>query len=120
MWFFPSFSHAAVEKQVCHVRWADIRLCASCARVAWVDVSVQMCFVLEKKSWYTLPETKIARENRLSTEESSRSIIHFQVRTVSFREGKCGIMDDVCFFFNGWVFLKLTGNWASKIFWLVS
>ena len=36
---------------------------------------------------YTLPETNIAPENRSSQKETSIPTIHFQVRTVSFREG---------------------------------
>ena len=35
----------------------------------------------------TLPETNIAPEDRPSQKETSIPIIHFQVRTVSFREG---------------------------------
>ena len=37
--------------------------------------------------WFTLPETNIALENRLSQKETSITTIHFQVRTVSFRGG---------------------------------
>ena len=37
--------------------------------------------------WFTFPETNIAPENRPSQKESSIPTIHFQVRTVSFREG---------------------------------
>ena len=36
---------------------------------------------------FTLPETNIAQENRPSQKETSIPAIHFQVRTVSFREG---------------------------------
>ena len=36
----------------------------------------------------TLPKTNIAPENRPSQKETSISTIHFQGRTVSFREGK--------------------------------
>ncbi len=35
----------------------------------------------------TLPETNIAHENKPSQKETSIPTIHFQVRTVSFREG---------------------------------
>jgi len=35
----------------------------------------------------TLPETNIAPENNVSQKEMSLPTIHFQVRTVSFREG---------------------------------
>ena len=37
---------------------------------------------------FTLPETNIAPENRPFQKETSISTIHFQVRTVSFRECK--------------------------------
>ena len=37
---------------------------------------------------FTLPKTKIAPENRPSQKETSIPTIHFQVRAVSFREGK--------------------------------
>ena len=36
---------------------------------------------------FTLPETNIAPENGSSQKETSLPTIHFQVRTVSFREG---------------------------------
>jgi len=42
---------------------------------------------MNKSSLYTLPETNIAPENRPSQKETSIPTIHFQVQTVSFREG---------------------------------
>ena len=43
---------------------------------------------LKKMGRNTLPETNIAPENRPSQKELHLPTIHFQVRTVSFREGK--------------------------------
>ena len=42
---------------------------------------------------YTLPETNITPENKPSQKESSLATIHFQVRTVSFREGTVNKFD---------------------------
>ena len=43
--------------------------------------------LIQLKSKLTLPETNVAPENRPSQKESSIPTIHFQVQTVSFREG---------------------------------
>ena len=44
----------------------------------------------------TLPETNIAPENRPSRKETGIPTIHFQVRTVSFREGRSNSHFDGC------------------------
>ena len=45
-------------------------------------------FLSETRDGYTLPETNIVPENKPSPKETSIPTIHFQRRTVSFREGK--------------------------------
>ena len=44
----------------------------------------------------TLPETNIAPENRPSQKESSLPTIHFQGRTLSFREGNSKPQHGLC------------------------
>ena len=53
-----------------------------------VDFRVSRMFFLVYLSKDTIPETNISPENRPSQKEISVPTIHFQGRTVSFREGK--------------------------------
>ena len=46
----------------------------------------------------TLPKTNIAPENRPSKKETSIPTIHFQVRTVSFREGIFRVFQSISYF----------------------
>ena len=52
--------------------------------------------------YHTLPETNMALENRPSQKESSLPTIHFQGRTVSFREGKYLPQESTIIFSDDW------------------
>ena len=61
------------------------------SRLSWEEVvrNTILYDIIHMLVCSTLPETNIAPQNRPSQKEISIPTIHFQVRTLSFREGMC-------------------------------
>ena len=63
---------------------------------SWENAMGQVFFCFS----ITLPKTNIAHENRLSQKEISIPTSHFQVQTVSFREGRSSIFQNQTNYFD--------------------
>ena len=73
---------------------SGLRVCPTWnSGIFWIELKE-----FKQKQDFTLPKTNIAPEHRRFQKEISNLTIHFQVRTVSFREGRIYEIQQVFFF----------------------
>ena len=103
-----------VRKQVCHVWWENLRLCTSSARVAWIDNQSTNRSRINRLFFIQIQRR---RKRRSESEDVFFRCTVFFFKHLVGMDVELTVKDDDYFSKNGWVFLKLKGNFLRK-FWL--